>query len=211
MNKKKIEYELNKEIEQAAKYNIAGDCTMYETEGQYEAYIDGLNFALSSISQKSVVEKSDILTEIRDCLDKWELQVSEIGNECAYTDRFLDKLPSLVEKLTAISTQATQEASHIKYGIVLKEREFTSGLTRNDSMFLFNKIGDAEAYPIEMEARVHECSAMGFISREAAEIFDYDYENSGLHDFISLILDDMDNESENCEYEFRGVRIWLSR
>lgn len=128
-------------------------------------------------------------------------------------DLALDLLEELskVEGLTAISTQPIQEAIHTEYGIVLKEREFTSGLTRNDIMFLFNKIGDTEAYPIEMEARVHECSVMGFISREAAEVFDYDYENSGLHDFISLILDDMDNDSENCEYEFRGVRIWLSR
>lgn len=99
----------------------------------------------------------------------------------------------------------------MEYGIVLKEKEFTSGLTRDDIIFLFDKLNNNEAYPIELEARVQECSAMGFITPEVAELFDYDYESSGLHDFIALILDDMDNESTNCEYEFRGIKIWLCR
>ena len=43
---------LNKEIEQAAEYQIAGDCTMYETEGQYQAYIEGLEFALETLMPK---------------------------------------------------------------------------------------------------------------------------------------------------------------
>lgn len=102
MNKLKTEYVLNKEIELADEYNIAGDCTMYETEAEYKAYIDGLEFALKAIRIESKIGKSDILVEIRNILDKWELQVSEIGNECAITDRLLDNLPKLVEKLAEI-------------------------------------------------------------------------------------------------------------
>lgn len=97
------------------------------------------------------------------------------------------------------------------YGIALREKEFECGLDRNDVIDLYNMLGNAEVFPIELEARDHECSAMGFIAVEAAESFNYDYENSGLHDFIANILDDMNNETEDCTYEFDGIKIWLSR
>ena len=97
------------------------------------------------------------------------------------------------------------------YGIVLKEKECMNGLTRNDVIDLFDMLDNVEAYPIELEAREHECSAMGFITPEVAELFDYDYEESGLHDFVAGILDDMERESDDCEYEFKGIKIWLSR
>lgn len=52
---------------------------------------------------------------------------------------------------------------------------------------------------------------MGFITQKAAEVIDYDYENSGLNEFISSILDDMDKESEDSIYDFHGVKIHLER
>ena len=97
------------------------------------------------------------------------------------------------------------------YELVLKEKEGTCGLTKDDVNELFDKIIGTEAFPIDLEARTHECAAMGFITTEAADKLDYDYEKSGLHDFIAAILDDMDNESETCEYEFKGLKIYLSR
>lgn len=98
----------------------------------------------------------------------------------------------------------------MEFGIALKEKEIMSGLTRNDIIELFDMLNNVEAYPIELEAREHECSAMGFITPEVAELFNYDYEESGLHDFIANILDDMENESDDCDYEFKGIKIWLS-
>lgn len=99
----------------------------------------------------------------------------------------------------------------MEYGIVLRETKIPYGLTRNDVIDLFDMLDNIEAYPIELEAREHECTAMGFITPEAAELLDYDYEESGLHDFIANILDDMDNESDDCMYEFKYIKIWLSR
>lgn len=99
----------------------------------------------------------------------------------------------------------------MKYGIVLLEKYGIEGLNRKDVINLFDMLNKSNAFPIELEARKHESSAMGFITPEAAEVFDYDYESSGLHDFISEILDDMKNESENYTYVFKGVNIWLSR
>lgn len=99
----------------------------------------------------------------------------------------------------------------MKYGIVLKEKTFVSGLTRNEVIVLFDSLDNTEAYPLELEARNSESTAMGFITSESAEVLDYDYETSGLRDFIATILDNMDNESPDCVYEFKGIRIWLSR
>lgn len=48
-------------------------------------------------------------------------------------------------------------------------------------------------------------------SSHPAEILNYDYQESGLNDFVAVILDDMNNESEDGTYEFRGIRIHLSR
>lgn len=99
----------------------------------------------------------------------------------------------------------------MEYGIVLREKPGNEGLTRNDVIDLFDMLGDKEAYPIEIEAREHESSAMGFISPRAAEQLKYDYKESGLTGFVEKIIDDMENESENCTYEFRGIKVWLSR
>ena len=100
----------------------------------------------------------------------------------------------------------------MNYGIVLKEKEFIEGLTKTDAMDLLDHMmNETDFFPIEIEARMQECSAMGFITLKAAEILDYDYKTSGLHDFISTILDNMSDKSEDCEYEFKGIKILLSR
>lgn len=44
----------------------------------------------------------------------------------------------------------------MKYGIVLKEKEFIRGLERNDVINLFDKLNESEAFPIELEAKTHE-------------------------------------------------------
>lgn len=96
-----------------------------------------------------------------------------------------------------------------EYDIVLKEKPFFSGLSRPEIMDMFDMLNDVEAYPIELPAKEHESSAMGFISTEAADLLDYDY--TELRDYIASILDDMENESETCEYNLRDITIWLSR
>lgn len=99
----------------------------------------------------------------------------------------------------------------MKYGIVLKEKPFLEGLSREDVIGLFDILDDTQAYPIELEAKRCESSAMGFISPEVADYFEYDYNTSGLRDFIATILEDMNNESDTFEYEFKGIKIWMSR
>ena len=97
------------------------------------------------------------------------------------------------------------------YGLVLKEKYGTDGMTKTEITDLLDMLDGTEAYPIELSAYAQESSAMGFITPEAAELIEYDYEYSGLHNCIARILDDMCRESDNCEYEFKGIKIWMSR
>ena len=95
------------------------------------------------------------------------------------------------------------------YGLVLREKYGTDGITKTDVMDMFDMLDGTEAYPIELSAYAQESSAMGFITAGAAELIEYEY--SGLHNYIAHILDDMRRENDSCEYEFKGIKIWLSR
>lgn len=101
----------------------------------------------------------------------------------------------------------------MKYGMVVKEKEFFTGLTMQNIQELYGKLDGTEAYPVEIEAKNHECSAMGFITPATAESLDYAYvyKDSGLCLFIADVLDDMEKESDTHEYMYEGVSIWLSR
>lgn len=96
------------------------------------------------------------------------------------------------------------------FDIILIEKPCTTGLTKVEILKLCNYF-ENEIYPIEIEAKRAECSAMGFITNEAADSLDFDYAASGLNDFVALILDDMNNESETEAYIFRGLKIKLIR
>ena len=49
---------------------------------------------------------------------------------------------------------------------------------------------------------------MGFIDKWAASELDFDYQDSGLRDFISLILET--NQTKNV-YQFKGIDIWFEK
>lgn len=98
----------------------------------------------------------------------------------------------------------------LDFGIALKQKSGTEGLTRNEIVDLYDMLAGKQVFPLELEAHCAECSAMGFISVDAAEILDYDYEKSSLHDYIASILEDINLEDEDSEYDFKGIHVWLS-
>lgn len=108
-----------------------------------------------------------------------------------------------------VSGKRTIEFGKEYFGITLVEKPNVDGLTKAEVMEMYDQMNGDEAYPLEISGC--ETSAMGFITPEAAEILNYDYQESGLNDFVAVILDDMNNESEDGTYEFRGIRIHLSR
>ena len=100
------------------------------------------------------------------------------------------------------------------YDIALLEKHDTDGLNGNEINRLYEVLhssGVEEVYPIEIPALEHESSAMGFISNKAAEKIGYDYVGSGLFPFIGGILADVNQESEDGTYEFKGLTIFLTR
>ena len=96
-----------------------------------------------------------------------------------------------------------------KFGISLIEKPDVYGLVKSEIIKMYDMLDTDEVYPLEISGS--QSSAMGFIAQKAAEVIDYDYENSGLNEFISSILDDMDKESEDGIYNFHGIKIHLER
>ena len=92
--------------------------------------------------------------------------------------------------------------------IALLMKEGCSGMTRSEVVRLVDMFAEhAEIYPIEIFAKEHECSAMGFISDKGAAALEYDYDQ--LNDFIAEILDDMNKEHANNRYDFHDIPIWM--
>lgn len=107
------------------------------------------------------------------------------------------------------ATQSVQKP--VSADVVLIEKPGMDGLTMSDITGLYIMLNNGVGYPIELSAKLHESTAMGFITPDAAEQLDFDYDKSGLHDFVSAILDDMNLESPNHLYNFNGITIWLTR
>lgn len=96
--------------------------------------------------------------------------------------------------------------------LVLHEKTVDSGLTRNEAIDLIDMLNCDEFYPIQIEATLVESVAMGFVSRMWFDSLDLGSgEDNQLDEFVANIMNDMNNESEDCIYEFKGRKIWLSR
>ena len=99
----------------------------------------------------------------------------------------------------------------MEFALVLHEKPTCDGMTRTEVIDLIDMLGDHEFLPIEIEAKCDESIAVGFITMDFAYKLNFDYKNSGLNDFIANILEDMDNEHDDCIYTFKDCRIWLTR
>ena len=94
--------------------------------------------------------------------------------------------------------------------IALIERQDIDGLTKPEVMDLFDMLSGTEAMPLEISG--NSSVAMGFITTYAANKLNYQYgDGSALASYLSLILNDMNNESADGFYEFEGLSIWMSR
>lgn len=95
------------------------------------------------------------------------------------------------------------------YDIVLIEKPGCDGITLTEIKQIFPMLKDTEAFPIELEAKEHECSAMGFITPNAADQLNYEY--NALRTFVANILDDMANETPDNTYSYQNLTIYLTR
>lgn len=98
----------------------------------------------------------------------------------------------------------------MRFDVALFEKNGADGLTKSEICTLYDMVAE-DVFPLDIEAKEHECAAEGFISVKAAEKLSYDYKTSGFIDFIQNILDDMEKESENGIYNFKSLTISLTR
>lgn len=76
------------------------------------------------------------------------------------------------------------------YDIVLIKKPYQEGITKEEISLLLESLeNDIEVLPIEIEDGEAACSAMGFITVDAASMLDYDYINSGLKDFVIVAME----------------------
>lgn len=99
----------------------------------------------------------------------------------------------------------------MEFALVLHEKPTYDGMTRTEAIDLIDMLGNHEFLPIEIETKFQESIAVGFITMDFADKLNFDYASSGLDAFIANILDDMDNEHDDCIYMFKNCRIWLTR
>ena len=99
----------------------------------------------------------------------------------------------------------------MKYDLVLIEKIGIDGLSTKEITDLLLLSKSDKVYPVEFEALTIESSAMGFITSDGAKKIEYEYEKSGLHDFIASVLDGTIKNSENGEYSFNELKIFIRR
>ena len=91
------------------------------------------------------------------------------------------------------------------YDIVLIKKPYIEGITREETSSLWELLeDDIEVLPIEIEDGEAACSVMGFITVDAASMLNYDYNNSGLKDFVIVAMNCGDNY-----FNFNGINIYL--
>lgn len=93
----------------------------------------------------------------------------------------------------------------MKYDIVLIESD--GCLLKDSYIALMEMVNGDRMIPIEFEAKHAECSAMGFISEEAADQLEFDFD--GLRNYLGGIMDDLNLENSEYTYQFEGLSIYM--
>lgn len=101
----------------------------------------------------------------------------------------------------------------MKYDAVFIEKECMSGLTVNDITKIYDLLNQEEGFPMEIYNKGAESSAMGFITPSGFDklvTLNHDNENE-FREYIGNILADMDLEHDSFEYDFKDLKIYLTR
>ena len=97
----------------------------------------------------------------------------------------------------------------MKYDAVLLETPLDGALDRIQISNLLDTCKGDKLIPIEMQAE--NSTSMGFISLDMAEAIDYSYDGGDFEQCIKEILEDMENETEDCVYKYDIFDIYLGR
>jgi hypothetical protein len=91
------------------------------------------------------------------------------------------------------------------YDIAVYQTDY--GLSKASYMELLNMVSSDNVLPLDLDASGTEAFAIGFLSTEAAEALNYDYD--GLQTYLSYIMGDISKENDNCEYSYNGLSVYM--
>lgn len=129
------------------------------------------------------------------CRSMFDIEKDEEGN-----DRFwiaTDKAGNL-NRVRNISARVIPKAAFV-------QKPLDEGITVEEITELVSKLECEQVIPIEVQA--NSSCAIGFISLDAAEELNYDYDN--LIRSVSEVIEDMDNETEYGNYDFDGFPVYI--
>ncbi len=87
------------------------------------------------------------------------------------------------------------------YDVVLRKKSYIEGLVKEEILELLELLeDDPEVFPIELEDGEKECSAIGFITVDAASELNYDY--GGLKDVVMVAM-----ENGYKDFNFHGMSV----
>ena len=111
-------------------------------------------------------------------------------------------------ELFSIDTKEN-EITYSDIALILKTGSF--GLTKTETIQLLERLPDEEFFPLELNFDDYDISAIGFVTKSTAEKLEYDYEQSGLMDFIKLYLEMMDvADIMPNNISLKGVSIYIA-
>ncbi len=126
-------------------------------------------------------------------------------------DKDIERIKEFVYEIDREHDLEDEEYETEDYGVALLEKPHDEGLSKDDVLFLFNKLSGVNAIPVEIQGE--NSTAMGFINLTDAEFMDYDY--TELEKSVKEILNDMSRENESSSYECANkhgiTTIWLGR
>ena len=85
------------------------------------------------------------------------------------------------------------------------QKPLDEGITVEEITKLVGRLECEQVIPIEVQA--NSSCAIGFISLDAADELNYDYDN--LIRNVSEVIEDMDNETEYGNYDFDGFPVYI--
>lgn len=110
-------------------------------------------------------------------------------------------------KLEVTKKERNSPCTNKKYDIVLCQKDGSTGISIQEIQKMYTYLNADQSIPLEICAKEHECSAIGFITNEAYSNLEYDL--CSLADFIASIMDDINMETADDSYEHKGVSILM--
>lgn len=129
------------------------------------------------------------------CRSMLDIEKDEEGNERFWIAT--DKAGNL-NRIRNVSARVIPKAAFV-------QKPLDEGITVAEITELVGKLECEQVIPIEVQA--NSSCAIGFISLDAAEELDYDYDN--LIRNVSEVIEDMDNETEYGNYDFDGFPVYI--